>query len=157
MRYLLMLPLFVVLLASCSKSDKELLKGDWTMFEMEKDGKMMMSADPAKQAKIWEDLWNEQKAFMEQMGMTKETFMDNAKKQMSEMGKTTFTFDEKGKVTVKGSTPNEENTASDYTLNEEKKELTIKDNGKEQVYSYSFEDDKITLKQDKDKLVFKRK
>jgi len=42
-------------------------------------------------------------------------------------------------------------------LNEEKKQITIKDKTKEEVYTYEFKDDLMTLTQKKDKLVFKRK
>lgn len=155
MRYLLFLPLFVVFLSACSKSDKEMIKGEWTMSEMEKDGKLVMSADAKKQKELLDEAWKEQGPLMEQMGMTRDIFDQNMQTQFKAMSETIFIFTEKGKVDIKAK--GKTSDSSDFTLNEEKKQITIKDKEKEEVYTYEFKDDLMTLTQKKDKLVFKRK
>lgn len=155
MRYLLFLPLFVVMLSACSKSDKEQIKGEWTMSEMSREGKVVMSVDPAKQKTVLDEAWKEQGPMMEQMGMTREVFDTNMKTQFKKMGESVFVFTDKGKVEIKAE--GQKNSDSNYKMDEEKKKITITEQGKNQVYTYAFDGDSFSLTQNKDKITFKRK
>jgi hypothetical protein len=159
MRYLLFLPLAVTLLVGCSKTDKELLtEGKWGIHEMKKDGETAMSLDAKEQDKIIEKTWKEQGAVLESMGMNKATVVENIKKDMAQLAKITFVFGANGKVTVSSGDGKTKDTVSPYTIDEAKKELTIQDTKTQKLtYTYTIADDKLTLKQKKDEIVFKRK
>ncbi|ASS47864.1 MAG: hypothetical protein A3D31_18440 [Candidatus Fluviicola riflensis] len=158
MRYILIVVAALTVLASCSKSDKELLSGTWGIQEMKKDGEVAMSLDPKEQQKIIDKAWAKDGAMMEQMGMDKAALAKSMEEQSKNLAKVTFVFGENGKVKVSANDGKSKDVFSPYTMNEEKKEITIEEENKDKLtYTYTISDEQLILKQKKDELIFKRK
>ncbi|MDH4474808.1 MAG: hypothetical protein QE487_19540 [Fluviicola sp.] len=159
MRYILIVVAALTVLASCSKSDKELLSGTWGIQEMKKDGEVAMSLDPKEQQKIIDKAWAKDGAMMEQMGMDKAALTKSMQEQSKNLSKVTFVFGENGKVKVSANDGGKsKDVFSPYTMNEEKKEITIEEENKDKLtYTYTISEDQLILKQKKDELIFKRK
>jgi len=159
MRYLLVLPLVLMFLAGCSKSDRETINGTWTFYELKgPDGKMMYSADKAEQKKITDETVKEQLPMMAAAGYDEAKFRDMIAKQFTAIGKTTFTFDEKGTVKTGGAPNAEKAPESKFTLDEKKKTITIKaKEGEELKYTYTFKDDKLTMKGAQEEFILQKK
>lgn len=158
MRYVVLLPLVVMVLMGCSKSDKELLSGTWSIRELKKDGVIAMSVDPKEQQKVIDKTWKEQGEVLQQMGMDKATVAKNIQLEVEKLSHITFTFGENGKVKVASNDGKAKATFSDYKMDEEKKQLTIRQSKEDQlVYTYTITDELLVLKQKKDEISFKRK
>lgn len=148
MRYLLVLPLFVLFLAGCAKSDREMLNGTWSFHELKgQDGKVMFSTDKAKQKELTDEMVKDQLAMYAGAGVDEKMLRDMAAKQFEAMEKMTFTFDEKGvaKVETNGEDKTRD-TESKFTMDDKKKEIVIKSDDREMKYTYAFDGDKVTMK-----------
>lgn len=158
MRYVVLLPLVVMVLMGCSKSDKELLSGTWSIRELKKDGVLAMSVDPKEQQKVIDKTWKEQGEVLKQMGIDKATVAKNIQAEVQKLARITFTFGDNGKVKVSSHDKDAKATFSAYKMDEEKKQLTIEQSKEEKlVYTYTISDDKLILKQKKDEILFQRK
>ena len=159
MRYILLLPLVVTLLVSCTKTDKEMLTdGTWSLKQRKEDGRLTMSVDPKDQKEILDRAWKEQGAIIEQMGMSKEMLADNIKKEGEMYAKITFQFKEDGKVKVSANDGKTKDTNSPYKMDDKKKEIVIEEPNAEKLsYKYVVSEDELILKMEKNELVFTRK
>lgn len=160
MRYILLLPLVVTLLVSCTKTDKEMLtEGTWSLKQRKEDGRLTMSVNPKEQKEILDRAWKEQGEIIQQMGMTKDMLADNIKKEGEVYSKITFEFKEDGKVKVSANDGGKtKDTNSPYTMDDKKKELVIQEpNSEKLTYKYVVADDELILKMEKNELVFGRK
>jgi|GEM_PF-2078433 len=162
MRYLLIVPLALLFLAGCSKSDRELMNGTWSVQEIKADGEMMFSTDKAEQSKVIDRLLKKQMAMLppeaqNNSGMMKDLYT----KQLASVGKTTVEIKEDGSFV---STQYDQETPSKVngkiTINEEKKEVNMKSDN-DQNFKYEMKDDIMKLTSvggdQKLELTFKRK
>jgi hypothetical protein len=163
MRYLLIVPLALLFLAGCSKSDRELMNGTWSVQEIKANGETMFTLDKAEQSKVIDGFVKKQMAGLPpeaqaQSAMMKEMFA----KQMASVGKTTIEIKEDGSFI---STQYDQETPSKVTgkitINEEKKEVNMKSDN-DQNFKYEMKDDIMKLTSveeggEKLELTFKRK
>jgi hypothetical protein len=135
-------------IAGCSKSDRESINGTWSFYELKgQDGKTMYSADKAEQKKITDKMVKEQLAMYAGAGIDEKMIRETFQKQFEAIGKVTFTFDNKGTVKVAGNGADKSgDTESKFTMDEKKKEVTIKSDEREMKYTYAFKDDKLVMK-----------
>ena len=160
MRYLLVLPLFVLFLVGCAKSDREMLNGTWSFHELKgRDGKVMFSTDKAKQKELTDEMVKDQLAMYAGAGIDEKTLRDMATKQFAAMEKMTFTFDEKGvaKVETNDKENKERDTESKFTMDDKKKEIVIKSEDREMKYTYKFDGDKVTMKGESEEFTLVKK
>jgi len=148
MRYLLVLPLVLLFIVGCSKSDREAINGTWSFYELKgQDGKAMYSSDKEEQKKITDKMVKEQLAMYAGAGIDEKMIRETFQKQFDAIGKVTFTFDDKGKVKVAGNGADKSgDTESKFTMDEKKKEVVIKSEDREMKYTYTFKDDKLVMK-----------
>jgi hypothetical protein len=147
-----------MVLMGCSKSDKELLSGTWSIQQLKKDGVLAMSVDPKEQQKVIDKTWKEQGKVLQQMGIDKATVAKNIQAEVTKLAHITFTFGDNGKVKVSSHEKNAKDTFSAYHMDEDKKQLTIEQSKEDKlVYTYTITDKMLVLKQKKDEISFKRK
>lgn len=158
MKYLLVLPLFVLLLTGCSKSDREQIIGKWKFEELKSnEGEVMYSTDPAVQKKTADKIVKEQMVMYAGSGITEEMLRKQIQEQFKAVGKTTFEFDTKGNVNVKTNSGNNANdTKSTYKMDEAKKSVVIKNGDREMKYTYKFDGDKLTMKGEGESFTLKK-
>jgi hypothetical protein len=162
MRYLLVLPLALLFLAGCAKTDREQLNGKWGIQEIKAGGEIIYSPDKATQDKALDRIVQQQLAMAPpeaqgQAEMLKEMFRKN----LEMVGKTTLEIKEDNSFkfsSYNGS--NVEDTKGTLTIDEKKKEVNLKSE-KEEKFSYTLKEDVLTLSRteggQKAELVFKRK
>ena len=139
--------------------DKTKLLGSWGIQKMKKDGELAMSFDPKEQQDIINNIWVKDSVMLVEMGVDKDLIAANFKEQSDELARVTFVFSENGEVKVSPNDGESEDVFSPYTINEEKKELSIEEeNGDKLIYTYIFFEDQLILKQEGgDELIFKRR
>jgi len=162
MRYLLIVPLALLFLAGCSKSDRELMNGTWTVQEIKANGETMFSNDKAEQSKVIDRFVEKQMAQLPpeaqaQAAMMKEMFA----KQMASVGKTTIEIKADGSfISTRFTEDKPIETNGKVTINEEKKEVSMKSETDEK-FKYEMKDDVMKLTSiegdEKLELTFKRK
>jgi hypothetical protein len=136
--------------------DKTKLLGSWGIQEMKKDGELVMSVDPKEQQIIIDNAWMKDSVLFLEVG--KDLIVANFKEQSETLARVIFTFGENDMLKVSPNDGESEDVFSSYTINEEKKELSIEEeNGDKLIYTYIFFDDQLILKQGEgDELIFKR-
>lgn len=149
-------------LAGCSKSDRELMNGKWSVQEVKANGETMFTTDKATQAKVVDRFVSQQMAQMPpeaqaQAAMMKEMFA----KQMDVIGKTTIEIKEDGSfISTRYEGEKAVESKGKMTLDEKKKEVTMKSDTEEK-FKYELKDDSMKLSSvtgnDKLELTFKRK
>jgi hypothetical protein len=162
MRYLLVLPLALLFLAGCAKTDREQLNGKWGIQEIKTGGEIIFSPDKAKQEKALDRIVQQQLAMappeaQSQAEMLKEMFRKN----LEMVGKTTLEIKEDNSFkfsSYNGADVND--TKGTLTIDEKKKEINLKSE-KEEKFSYTLKEDVLTLSrtegEQKTELVFKKK
>ena len=158
---IMVVALATVLLASCSKTDKELLVGKWGIQHVKSDGQIMTSVDKKDHKKIVEKIWKEQGPMLSQMGISKDVIEKNVAEESKKLAKVTFSFGEDGNVTIAANDGKIKDEKAKYTIDEKKKEISIEQKAmpgaKKQVYTYTIDDEQLIMKQKKDELTFMRK
>src|SRR5688572_11533073 len=106
MRYLFILPLALILITSCTKSDREALNGKWSYLEI-RDGKnVVYSSDKAELDKIIEKRIKEEGPMYAQMGMDENMMRENLEKTYDKQAKFTFNFSDKDTLTIASNSGN---------------------------------------------------
>lgn len=163
MRYLIVLPfVFFLVLTGCQKTDQELLTGMWKINEIKANGEMMFSTDKSEQGKIIDRVIVAQMAQLPPEAQGQEAMMRKLfSQQMAISAKTTLEFKEDNSfVSIRYEGSREVKTNGRITLDEEKKEISMKSETDEQ-FTYQITDDLLKLTGDSDgekiELSFKRK
>jgi hypothetical protein len=148
MRLLLVLPLALLFLVGCAKSDRDLLNGKWGIHEISANGEKMYTANKAEQGKIVDDLIKKQMAQLPQeMQAQSQMMKDMMMKQMEAMGKTTIEIKEDGTyIATSPKMEGTEETKGKITIDEKKKELSMKSEGENETVKYEFKDDMLIFK-----------
>lgn len=160
MRYLFLLPLALILITSCSKSDREAVNGSWSFVEVRDGQKLLYSTDKAQIDKIIDERIKEEGAMYAQMGMDENMMRQQLEQSFKDQAKFTWDFNEKDTMTINS---NSGKTAEDmkvkFSIDPEKKKLTLKgkEKGDNTEFTYTLEDDKLVLKKDKSEIHMVRK
>ena len=146
MRFLLVLPLALLLLAGCAKSDREMMNGVWSIQEMKANGELVYAAEKGSQDKIVDRIVSEQMASLPPEAQGQAQMMkDMMYKQLAVVSKTTLEVKEDGKFVATrydGDTPIE--TKGTLTIDEKKKEFSMKGE-KEEKFKYEIKDGELKL------------
>lgn len=158
MRYLFLLPLALILITSCSKSDREALNGKWSYEEI-RDGKnVLYSSDKTQIKKIIEKRMKDEGAMYAQMGIDESMLRENMEKSFEAQAKYTFNFTEKDTLTISANNGQaDQDVKMKFKMDDKKKQLIFKENGQDTKFTYTLEDDKLVLKQDKSEIHMIRK
>jgi len=148
MRLLLVLPLALLFLAGCAKSDRDLLNGKWAIQEISANGEKLFATDKGEQAKIVDKLINKQMAQLPAEMQAQATMMrEMMLRQMESMGKMTLEFKADGSyVASTAKMDGMQDTKGKLTFDEKKKELTLKSPQETQNLKYEFKEDQLILK-----------
>ena len=162
MRYLILLPIFLLALAGCQKTDRELLAGKWTINEIKAHGETMFSTDKTEQGKIIDRVIATQMVQLPPEAQDQEAMMRKLfSQQMATSAKTTLEFKEDDTfVSIRYEGNREVKTTGRITLDEAQKEINMKSDSDEH-FTYTLKDDLLKLSGDSDgeniELSFKRK
>ncbi|MDH4474807.1 MAG: copper resistance protein NlpE N-terminal domain-containing protein [Fluviicola sp.] len=162
MRFLIILPFIFFAFTACQKTDQELLTGMWKINEIKANGEMMFSTDKAEQGKIIDRVIVAQMEQLPPEAQNQEAMMRKLfSQQMTTSAKTTLEFKEDNTfVSIRYEGSREVKTNGRITLDEEKKEITMKSDSDEH-FTYQLTDDLLKLSGDSDgekiELSFKRK
>jgi hypothetical protein len=156
----LLMTLLVKAQVAPTMNDHQLLLGNWGIQETKKNGELAMSIDSNSWQKIINSMWTKDSLMFMEMGLEKDVLAESFIEQCESLSKVTFTFDEDGVIKVSPNDGESDDVFSRYTMNEKKKELSIEEQNEEEdelIYSYSFFEDQLILKQEEgDELIFKR-
>lgn len=156
MRYTLLMPLFALMLAACSKSDKQKIAGTWGFYELKRgpEKHVIFSLDEKKQKEVIENEIRLQKEMVPMRPEDEALIRKNATQQYENMTKLTFTFGEDGNLKIESNLPDKSaNQETKYLVDDVKKELTVKSDNREIKWNYSFLDDKMILSGDQEELI----
>ncbi len=145
----------LLLLTACSKPDSEAIIGKWKFSRMEQNNVILLSTDKAEEKQIVDRFVKKNKDLFETTKMTEAKFRENVKVEISNMLNVYFEFRKDSTILVENNHPNVHSTDTwKYTVNEEKKEMTVEEPNRKIVYKYELEDGKLTLKTEKEKITF---
>jgi len=145
----------LVLLAACSKPDKEAIIGKWKFSRMEQNNIVLLSTDKTEEKKIVDRFVKQNKDLFKTTKMTESKFRENVKTEITNMLSVYFEFKADSTILVENNHPNVRSTDTwKYQINEDKKEMTVEEPNRKIVYKYELEDGKLTLKTDKEKITF---
>lgn len=145
----------LILLSACSKPDNEAIIGKWKFSRMEQNKVVLLSTDKAEEKKIVDRFVKQNKDLFKTTKMTESKFRKNVQAEISNMLNVYFEFKTDSTILVENNHPNVRSTDTwKYTVNEKKKEMTVKETSREIVYKYELEDGKLTLKTANEKITF---
>lgn len=161
MRFLRILPLFL-LLTACTKTDRDLINGKWTLQEVAANGQKIYTADKKEQQQIVDNIIREQMAMIpDEMKEDNSIIRSTMLKQMEMMGKTTLQINSDDSYV--GTSPGMDGmneTKGKIAMDLNKKELSMISGSETEVVSYELSDDKLVLTSAHDgetaKMTFKR-
>lgn len=146
MRYLIILPFILFVLAACQKTDREKLKGTWLISEIKVDEEYMFSTDKDQQQKIIDRVIAEQMVQLPPEAQNQEAMMRKLfSRQMTTSAKTTLQFKKNDTfVSIRYEGNNKVKTTGKITIDEAKKEIRMKSDINE-YFTYELKDDLLKL------------
>ncbi len=156
MRFLI-IALFSILLVACSGNDQEQLIGKWKFTRVEQKGKLLLSENEREEKAIIDRMIKENSERFANLSMTKSQIRTNLKEDMKLLLAVTFDFKNDSLLVIENNNPDNAGTENwDYSLNQEKKELTIKEPQQTNVYQYEFKENRLILRGGGDRIDFVR-